>query len=153
MRYLHPVTCELPDLRGDTKKVRQDCFQPFGVPGLRRHATGKMDLCPIRYRIPILKSRGANTKKTSKIIGITSVVRAIKINALLIARPSTIKERQHSMMENVHEPNQRRIMGISQAITCEIGQLLRKRAVWPEHAQEVDVHPNDWANSFDAFNT
>src|SRR5271166_5942728 len=111
-----------------------------------------MDLCPIRYCVPILKSRGANAKKTSKIIGITSVVRAIKINALLIARPSTIKERQHSMMENVHEPNQRRIMGISQAITGEIGQLLRQWSVRPEHAKEVDIHSNDGANSFDIFN-
>src|SRR6266446_4709226 len=54
-------------------------------------------------------------------------------------------------MENVHEPNKCRIVCISQAIACEIGEVLRQRPVRPKHPQEVDEHVNGPLSLFNAF--
>ncbi len=54
-------------------------------------------------------------------------------------------------MENVHEPNQGRIVSISQSIAGEIGQLLRQRSIGPEHAKKVDIHSDHPLRLFDAF--
>jgi hypothetical protein len=54
-------------------------------------------------------------------------------------------------MEDVHEPNQGRIMSVPQAIAGELGYLLRQRAVGTEQAKEINGHPDNFPDSFDAF--
>ena len=151
MRDFHPYP-EFPDLGGNTKIVFLK-----SLPGLphfvfARTMTGKEDLWPIWNRIAVLQRRNPDAKKTPEIIGITRLVGAIEINAFLVAGPSTIKKGEHSMMGNVDEPNQRRVMGIPQPIAGVSVRCCGKGPFGPNIPRKL-TSSGSGDQLFDAFNT
>ncbi len=59
------------------------------------------------------------------------VIRSIKACGSLARGPRPIQQRQIAVMKDIEEIDQRRVVPVLLALTCNLGDVNRQRSVWP----------------------
>jgi hypothetical protein len=98
-----------------------------------------MKLGEIGQPIPVAQSRHPEADGRPDIEREAIVVRSIVIDRWLCGRPGPVEEGQQSMMKEIEETHERRIVHIPQPVSGMLGQVERKRAVRAEQAEQINV--------------
>ena len=137
----HPVAHELLDLHRHAAEVLENRAQAFSIARMANQRAGVKELGQIRHPVARAKRLRRQPGERPDVDGEAVLIRPVVIDVRLRLRPCAVEQREESMVEDVEEPAQRRIAGMTQSLACVLGNVQRERTVRSEQSEEAHLQP------------
>src|SRR6185437_10118395 len=132
------MTAVFGDANRHAEKSAQRRRQAFGVPRETHEVARVRELGVIGHRIAASLRARSDADQACDIPGEAVVAGTVEARRGLRLRPRAVEQQYQSLMEDVGEARERRIVMVAQAVANEIGQVIRQRAVRTEKTEAVN---------------